>query len=274
MESLDLSLAYQAWGEPNVNPVLCLHGWLDNSNSFLPLAHQLNERNFIALDFPGHGYSAHLPSSSIYHITDYVYFVLALVDSFQWDKFTILGHSLGGVIGSFIAAAFPERVDKLVMIDSLGALVAQASETSQRLRHHVETISKLPHKKPTVHASIESAAKVRSKLTSIEYHSALTLAQRGMKPIDGGYAWITDPKLLVPSASRFTEEQICACLADIKCKTLFVEAKDNQLYRDQVFSDRRHHIRHLKHIILPGHHHLHMDCSAEVAPIIQNFLNC
>jgi pimeloyl-ACP methyl ester carboxylesterase len=33
-----LRVAYQVWGEGNPIKVLCLHGWLDNSNSFNVLA--------------------------------------------------------------------------------------------------------------------------------------------------------------------------------------------------------------------------------------------
>jgi pimeloyl-ACP methyl ester carboxylesterase len=33
-----LRVAYQAWGQGNPVKVLCLHGWLDNSNSFNVLA--------------------------------------------------------------------------------------------------------------------------------------------------------------------------------------------------------------------------------------------
>lgn len=53
-----LRVAYQVWGEGNPIKILCLHGWLDNSNSFNVLAPYLLENgNFeiVAIDHVGHG---------------------------------------------------------------------------------------------------------------------------------------------------------------------------------------------------------------------------
>ena len=53
----------------NAKPMLCLHGYLDNSNSFKPIAPYMtrtNEFYMIALDLPGHGHSSKLPNGIPY----------------------------------------------------------------------------------------------------------------------------------------------------------------------------------------------------------------
>jgi pimeloyl-ACP methyl ester carboxylesterase len=60
-----LKVAYQVWGEGNPVKVLCLHGWLDNSNSFNVLAPYLVEKGrgqfeVVAVDHVGHGYATSL----------------------------------------------------------------------------------------------------------------------------------------------------------------------------------------------------------------------
>src|SRR3546814_4039743 len=48
-----------------------LHGWLDNANSFIPLAERL-PNPLLALDFSGHGHSDHAPAELATHLIDHV----------------------------------------------------------------------------------------------------------------------------------------------------------------------------------------------------------
>ena len=56
------SIACKIWGNPDKPTILALHGWLDNANSFAPLATYLeSDFQVVAVDLPGHGHSSHLP---------------------------------------------------------------------------------------------------------------------------------------------------------------------------------------------------------------------
>ena len=55
------------WSNPGAPKVLCLHGWLDNAASFVPLSGYLKDFDLLALDFAGHGFSSHRPASSRYY---------------------------------------------------------------------------------------------------------------------------------------------------------------------------------------------------------------
>ena len=59
-------------------PVLCLHGWLDNAASFVPLATHLTEWPLLALEFPGHGHSSHRSGDAHYYFFDWVQDLVAL----------------------------------------------------------------------------------------------------------------------------------------------------------------------------------------------------
>ncbi|KAG8436443.1 hypothetical protein GDO86_007511, partial [Hymenochirus boettgeri] len=66
-------LAAKAWGNCDGLPVLCLHGWLDNANSFDRLVPLLpKDHHYVALEFSGHGLSSHLPQGVRYQHIDYV----------------------------------------------------------------------------------------------------------------------------------------------------------------------------------------------------------
>ena len=44
---------------------------------------------------------------------------MALVDDLGWDRFVLLGHSMGGMVGQAIAIDHPERLDGLVLMDTI-----------------------------------------------------------------------------------------------------------------------------------------------------------
>src|SRR5690606_3948749 len=98
IEAWGLPLAGRFWpGEGT--PILALHGGLDNANSFLPLAAHLGQPLF-ALDFAGHGKSAARPLNTAIHYIDNVRDVLAAADALGWQRFVLLGHSMGAGVAS------------------------------------------------------------------------------------------------------------------------------------------------------------------------------
>src|SRR5262245_11789511 len=92
-----------AWGElaglrlerPGRPRVIALHGWLDNAASFLPLSSRLPDLDLLLLDLPGHGRSAHLPPGAEYGLTTHLHATLDAADALGWERFTLLGHSMG-----------------------------------------------------------------------------------------------------------------------------------------------------------------------------------
>ncbi|WP_290890037.1 alpha/beta fold hydrolase, partial [Arenimonas sp.] len=100
--------------------LLCLHGWLDNAASFLPLAPDLADFDLVALDLPGHGASAHRAPGHDYAFADWIHDVLDALDGLGWDRADLLGHSMGGAIACAVAAAAPARVRRLALVEALG----------------------------------------------------------------------------------------------------------------------------------------------------------
>ncbi len=55
-----------------------------------------------------------------------------VVRHFGWSRFRILGHSLGGLVGSMLAAVMPNEVERLVMIDIVKAISCAAEKQPDR----------------------------------------------------------------------------------------------------------------------------------------------
>ena len=121
-------------GNQGAPKVLALHGWLDNAASFVPLARHLGDLDLVAVDLPGHGRSTHLAIGSDYSFYGSANVVLDIADALGWERFALLGHSMGAGIGSLVAAASPQRVARLVAIEALGALAEAPERTAIRMR--------------------------------------------------------------------------------------------------------------------------------------------
>ena len=65
-----IELAAHLSGPEDGLPVIALHGWLDNANSFARLAPKLDGLRIIALDMAGHGHSGHRPPGAGYAMGD------------------------------------------------------------------------------------------------------------------------------------------------------------------------------------------------------------
>ena len=101
-------------------PIVCLHGWLDNGGAFIPVADGHPGR-WLALDQRGFGQSDHLGPGAYYHFADLLTDLDALVRKIG-ERVHLVGHSMGGTVASMYAAVRPENVDRLVVIEGLGAI--------------------------------------------------------------------------------------------------------------------------------------------------------
>jgi pimeloyl-ACP methyl ester carboxylesterase len=72
----------------------------------------------VAVDFRGHGGSQWVEPPA-YRFSDYVADVVAALDVLGWRAPLVIGHSLGGYVGAYLAARHPERVSRLVIADML-----------------------------------------------------------------------------------------------------------------------------------------------------------
>ncbi|CAG2172562.1 unnamed protein product [Oppiella nova] len=112
----------KAWGnsDSHCHKVLAIHGWQDNAGSFDTLVPLLPESLYIlAVDLPGHGLSSHLPPGCPYTDIMFLIEVKRIVDYMEWNEFTILGHSMGGMIGLLYSSLYPQSVTKVILLDTI-----------------------------------------------------------------------------------------------------------------------------------------------------------
>ncbi len=269
-------LAALAWGPPDAPPVLALHGWLDNAASFARLAPLLPSHRLVALELPGHGHSAHRPAGVAYHFIDWVGDVVGAADALGWERFALLGHSMGAGVASLVAGTAPARVSHLALLEGLGPLACPPDEAPARLAESLARRGARERKRPRPHADVvAAAARLRQATPSLSEEGARLLAERGTRPVEGdegGVIWRSDPRLRGLSPMRMTEEHVQAFLRRIPCPVLVIRAREGYPFDPRTLGARYGCLRQATLEELPGGHHVHLDDPAPVAALLEPFL--
>ncbi|WP_031759589.1 alpha/beta fold hydrolase, partial [Pseudomonas aeruginosa] len=158
-----IELAAHLFGPPDGKPVIALHGWLDNAMSFSRLAPKLAGLRIVALDFAGHGHSAHRAEGASYLLWDYALDVLMVAEQLGWERFSLLGHSMGAIVSVLLAGALPERIERLALIDGLIPYTGEADKAPQKLGEALKAQLALRHKRKPVYAELEKAVEARMR---------------------------------------------------------------------------------------------------------------
>ena len=251
-----IELAAHMSGPEHGLPVIALHGWLDNANSFARLAPKLPGLRIAALDFAGHGHSDHRPRGAGYSLADYAFDVLCVAEQLGWERFALLGHSLGAIVSVVIAGSFPERVTHLALIDGIMLRNGPVEDTAERMGQALQAQLDLQHKRKSVHPTLERAIEARMKgMVAVSREAAELLAQRGLMPVPGGYSWRSDSRLTLPSPLRLTDEQAMSFIRRVNCPGTLVVAEQGMLASHSGLLDQLPF--NLER--LPGGHHLHLN---------------
>jgi pimeloyl-ACP methyl ester carboxylesterase len=106
-------------GDSEAKPLVFVHGlsgswpnWLEQLPAFA------TEHRVITLDLPGFGHSP-MPRETI-SISGYAQMLDRLLDQLEVDAAAVVGNSMGGFIGAELAIAFPQRVERLVLVSAAG----------------------------------------------------------------------------------------------------------------------------------------------------------
>jgi pimeloyl-ACP methyl ester carboxylesterase len=226
----------------------------------------------VAIDLPGHGLSAHKSKDANYTILEYVRDVAGVLDALGWQQCAMLGHSLGASIVALFAATFPERINRIALIDSVGPMVIDENELPEHVAQAILKNVK-PNRKPAMYASINDAVEARIKGgLPISENAARCLVDRALVKTDEGFSWRSDPRVKLPSLFRMSEAQSLAFLKKITAPVCLL-VDEHSTFADQPYHQAcRKSIQNLETHHVKGGHHLHMDGDVEmVAQTLNRF---
>jgi pimeloyl-ACP methyl ester carboxylesterase len=108
-------------------PMLLLHGTSSSLHTWDGWVEALvPTRRVVRVDLPGFGLTGPFPDGD-YNVTQYVAFVIALLDHLEIPQAIVAGNSFGGQLAWELATAAPERVAALILVDASGYPMAPNS---------------------------------------------------------------------------------------------------------------------------------------------------
>jgi pimeloyl-ACP methyl ester carboxylesterase len=107
------------------DPIVFVHGLVGSWQNWLEnIPHFARDHRVVALDLPGFGASP-MPAEKI-SIAGYARILDALLGELGIDAACVVGNSMGGFIAAELAIAFPQRVERLVLVSAAGISAASA----------------------------------------------------------------------------------------------------------------------------------------------------
>lgn len=106
-------------GAPGDLPIVVLHGWGAHIEAVAPILTALEGApDLIALDLPGFGESE--PPQQAWDVDAYARFMVHFLDELAVERAHLVGHSHGGRVSIALAGDEPQRVGRLLLVDSAG----------------------------------------------------------------------------------------------------------------------------------------------------------
>ncbi len=138
-------IAYTTTGSPSNPAIIFVHGLMSHRGVWTKTVESLKEKFFcIALDLLGFG-DSDKPNDGDYSIAAQADRVLKLANYSRLRQFSLVGHSMGGQIASYLAVTQPpQRIDKLVSVD--GVVTGETLRSSTK--HNESRDRRIPRQKP------------------------------------------------------------------------------------------------------------------------------
>jgi pimeloyl-ACP methyl ester carboxylesterase len=273
--SQGMRLHYADWGNEAAPPLILIHGGRDHGRSWDRIARSLRSHfHVLAPDLRGHGDSDWTRGGS-YSLPEYVYDLTQLRRLTDSPPATIIGHSMGGMVGLIYAGAFPEQVAALVVLDGVTVLPnAKRAPTHERFAKWISQLDDLDRREPRRYRSIaEAAAQMTAHNTRLNPELALHLATHGVRQnADGSYSWKFDPAQRAMAPHRLWPEDHVALWSRISCPTLLLHADESFLGDPSSAGVLSHFKRARAETIAGAGHWLHHDKPDEVLRAIGDFL--
>ncbi len=278
--SLGLNIHYLEWGDPVGAPLLLVHGFLDQAQSWRPFVAALKDRAathpwIIAPDCRGHGDSGWVGAGGYYHFPDYVHDLNSVIRAVGASQVALIGHSMGGTISFLYAGTFPARVTRLVLIEGLGPIGMNFSAAPNRMEKWINEVHERGRHHFREHPAIESGARqLQETNPRLSAELALELARSGMKQrANGKWIWKFDPLHRTAAPQLFYSGQAIEFLRRVECPVLLIEGKHSHQTHRPDKQQRMDAIRNKRSVIIDDAGHMvHQDNPQVLADVVLKFL--
>lgn len=274
------------WGSKKQRPIICIHGWQDNAGTFDTLIPLLSSKfSYFCIDLPGHGRSSCHPEGMPYYlIWDGVILLRRMMKHYGWEKISVMGHSLGSLIGFMFAAVFPDEIDLLIGLDAIAptfdlrgkySVICDVGKNIDKFLYYSEVKSS---KDPVENYEAMIDTTYEGHNRKLTRKSCEILMIRGMNACgDGTYSFARDNRVKVGWISYLSGDYVKRCGNKIKCRYLNIKAtpvdEDTWPIYKNMLDIIESSSSDFNVAFVEGPHHVHLNDPELVAPSINEFLS-
>ncbi|NND82851.1 MAG: alpha/beta hydrolase [Gammaproteobacteria bacterium] len=271
----------QEWGDPSKPLLVLLHGWMDCGATYKYVAPDLVENFFlVAPDLRGFGETEHVPGG--YYFPDYFADLEVILNHYSPNApVNLVGHSMGGNIALMYAGIRPERIARVMSLESLGLMPTEPKDAVEKYRRWLREIVSAEPAKVYPHAGflMQSIHKGNPSLPDAVIEE---LAELWGRPVGDDGAWMLkhDHAHRYANPVRYMHEDVEEIWQQISARVGLVMAEHSMQYRGYTEAGRLSRARELLRIsdddyylIENCNHMLHLEQPAQTAAAIKQFFS-
>lgn len=248
----NLNLHYVEWGTPGQPSIVLLHGFQSNAHTWDTFSHAMaNTYHVLALDQRGHGDTDWAPDGD-YTPDAFIRDIVGFIDALNVVPTILVGHSMGGRHAAMVAADYPDKATKVVIVDTPAEMPPAILDMMAQ-----QPASDTPSE-PETFASFEDVIRSgiaqypltpEAELRHANYHNLY----RGA---DGKWRWRWDLTLLERRRlNRSLQLDLYSYLQRVQCPTLLVRGQQSPLLTPDIAQKMVQHLPRGRLVEIPDTAH-------------------
>ena len=209
--------------------ILCIHGITANCRCWDVIADALSpSHTVLAMDLRGRGLSG-TPSTG-YSMEHHCRDILAVLDDLGLERVVLMGHSLGAFISLIFGAKYPERVDRIILVDGGGKLSEeQLVKVFSGIKPSLDRLGKVLPSFEAYLDLMKEAPFLKNWSQALE-----TYYQYEVEEVEGGVRTRINPVHIEEERINLGKVDISQFYGEISCPVLILRATEGMLARDDV----------------------------------------
>jgi len=224
----DVKIALTVW-KGKGKAVLCIHGIAGNCRTWDTIANVLVPDYFVlAMDLRGRGLSDKPASgySIMHHCKD----ITELLNDQDINRVSIIGHSLGAFIGLYFAACYPERMDRLILVDGGGKLTKrQTDKIFAGIQPTLDRLGRVFPSKQQYMDLMKANPLLKPWTPALETYYSYELEETR-----GGVRSRVNPEHIREEAANLSKFNVEEFYSKIKCPVLILRATEGMQSKDAI----------------------------------------
>ena len=209
--------------------ILCIHGITANCRCWDVIADALSpSHKVLAMDLRGRGLSG-APSTG-YSMEHHSRDILAVLDDLGLERVVLMGHSLGAFISLVFGAKYPERVDRIILVDGGGKLSEdQLAKVFAGIKPSLDRLGKVLPSFEAYLDLMKEAPFLKNWSQALE-----TYYQYEVEEVAGGVRTRINPVHIEEERINLGKVDISQVYGEISCPVLILRATEGMLAWDDL----------------------------------------